>query len=44
MDQQRKEKLAKELQGIAVGAVGLFILLAFLTYSSADQSLNSWST
>lgn len=44
MDETRKEKLAKELQGIGIGAVGLFILLAFLTYSSADQSLNSWST
>lgn len=44
MDEARKEKLAKELQGIGIGAVGLFILLAFLTYSSSDQSLNSWST
>ncbi len=44
MDEARKEKLTKELQGIAIGAVGLFILLAFITFSSADQSLNSWST
>lgn len=44
MDESRKEKLAKELQGIGVGAVGLFILLAFLTFSAADQSLNSWSS
>ncbi len=44
MDEIRKEKLTKELQGIGVGAVGLFILLAFLTFSAADQSLNSWST
>jgi len=44
VDEARKEKLAKELQGIGIGAVGLFILLAFLTYSSSDQSLNSWST
>ena len=44
MDEQRKDKLAKELQGIGIGAVGLFILLAFITFSSADQSLNSWST
>lgn len=44
MDETRKAKLTKELQGIAVGAVGLFILLAFITFSSADQSLNSWST
>ncbi len=44
MDETRKAKLTKELQGIGVGAVGLFILLAFITFSSADQSLNSWST
>jgi DNA segregation ATPase FtsK/SpoIIIE, S-DNA-T family len=44
VDETRKAKLTKELQGIGVGAVGLFILLAFITFSSADQSLNSWST
>ena len=44
MDEARKEKLAKELQGIGVGAAGLFILLAFLSFSAADQSFNSWST
>jgi len=44
VDEARKEKLAKELQGMAFGVVGIFILLAFLTFSSADQSLNSWST
>jgi S-DNA-T family DNA segregation ATPase FtsK/SpoIIIE len=43
-DEQKKEKLKKELQGMALGALGIFILLAFLTFSSADQSLNSWST
>jgi S-DNA-T family DNA segregation ATPase FtsK/SpoIIIE len=44
VDETRKAKLTKELQGIGIGAVGLFILLAFITFSSADQSLNSWST
>ena len=44
MDDARKEKLVKELQGIGLGALGLYILLAFLTFSAADQSLNSWST
>jgi DNA segregation ATPase FtsK/SpoIIIE, S-DNA-T family len=44
VDEARKEKLAKELQGIGLGAAGLFILLAFLTFSAADQSFNSWST
>ncbi|MFW9604490.1 MAG: DNA translocase FtsK [Trichlorobacter sp.] len=44
MDPARKEKLKKELQGLAVGVAGLFTLLAFLSFSSADQTLNSWST
>ncbi|CAH2030144.1 membrane protein of unknown function [Trichlorobacter ammonificans] len=44
MDDARKEKLVKELQGMAIGAVGIFLLMALFTFSSADQSLNSWST
>ncbi len=44
MEETRRDKLAKELQGMGIGAVGLFILLAFITFSAADQSLNSWST
>jgi len=43
MDDQKKEKLTKELQGMALGTVGTFILLAFLTYNSADVSWNSYS-
>jgi S-DNA-T family DNA segregation ATPase FtsK/SpoIIIE len=39
----KKEKLVKELQGMALGTVGMFILLAFLTYNSADVSWNSYS-
>lgn len=44
MDESRKEKLVKELQGMAIGVIGAFILLALITFSAADQSLNSWST
>jgi len=44
VDDARKEKLKKELQGMGLGALGIFILLAFLTFSAADQSLNSWSS
>ncbi len=44
MDATRKEKLIKELQGLGVGAGGLFTLLAFISFNAADQTLNSWST
>ncbi len=42
-DDQKKEKITKELQGMALAAVGLFILLAFLTFNTADVSWNSYS-
>jgi S-DNA-T family DNA segregation ATPase FtsK/SpoIIIE len=42
-DDQKKEKMTKELQGMALGTVGTFILLAFLTYNTADVSWNSYS-
>ena len=42
-DDQKKEKLTKELQGMALGTVGSFVLLAFLTFNTADPSQNSWS-
>jgi S-DNA-T family DNA segregation ATPase FtsK/SpoIIIE len=42
-DDQKKEKLTKELQGMALGTVGTFILLAFLTFNTADVSWNSYS-
>ena len=43
MDDQKREKLIKELQGMALATVGTFILLAFLTYNTADVSWNSYS-
>jgi S-DNA-T family DNA segregation ATPase FtsK/SpoIIIE len=42
-EENKKEKLTKELQGMALGTLGVFILLAFLTYNSADVSWNSYS-
>ena len=42
-DDQKKEKLTKELQGMALGTVGVFILFSFLTYNGADVSWNSYS-
>ncbi|MDD2541878.1 MAG: DNA translocase FtsK 4TM domain-containing protein [Desulfuromonadaceae bacterium] len=43
MDESKKEKLTKELQGMGLGTIGVFILLAFLTYNSTDVSWNSYS-
>jgi S-DNA-T family DNA segregation ATPase FtsK/SpoIIIE len=43
MDESKKAKLTKELQGMALGTVGTFFLLAFLTYNSTDVSWNSYS-
>ena len=42
-EEVKKDKLTKELQGMALGAAGLFILLTFLTYNTADVSWNSYS-
>ncbi|MBI1922224.1 MAG: DNA translocase FtsK 4TM domain-containing protein [Geobacter sp.] len=41
--EDRKEKLKKELQGMALGAVGLFVLIALLSYHADDLSYNSYS-
>ncbi len=43
MEDPKKEKLTKELQGMALGTVGVFFLISFLTYNSADVSWNSYS-
>ncbi|MBI2355560.1 MAG: DNA translocase FtsK 4TM domain-containing protein [Deltaproteobacteria bacterium] len=43
MEEQKKEKLIKELQGMALTTVGAFILMAFLTFNAADVSWNSYS-
>ena len=42
-DDQKKEKITKELQGMALATFGVFILLAFLTFNTADVSWNSYS-
>jgi S-DNA-T family DNA segregation ATPase FtsK/SpoIIIE len=43
MEEPKKEKMTKELQGMALGTVGAFILLSFVTFNTSDSSLNSWS-
>lgn len=42
-EEVKKDKLTKELQGMALGSLGIFILLAFMTYNTADVSWNSYS-
>ncbi|HEY3308013.1 MAG TPA: DNA translocase FtsK 4TM domain-containing protein [Desulfuromonadaceae bacterium] len=43
MEEAKKEKLTKELQGMGLSTVSVFILLSFLTFNSADPSANNWS-
>ena len=43
IEEIKKAKLTKELQGMAIGTVGVFIMLAFLSFNSADVSWNSYS-
>ena len=43
MAEQKKEKLTKELQGMALATVGVFILMAFVTFNAGDVSFNSYS-
>ncbi|HIJ95402.1 MAG TPA: DNA translocase FtsK [Desulfuromonadales bacterium] len=42
-EEVKKDKMTKELQGMALGTLGVFILLAFITFNSADVSWNSYS-
>jgi DNA segregation ATPase FtsK/SpoIIIE, S-DNA-T family len=42
-EEAKKEKLTKELQGMALGTMAIFILLSFLTFNGADVSWNSYS-
>jgi S-DNA-T family DNA segregation ATPase FtsK/SpoIIIE len=44
MDQERRTKLTKEIQGLLLGAAGVFLLLALLSFNTHDQSFNSYSS
>lgn len=39
----KKEKLTKEIKGIAMGAVGIFFLIALVSFDGNDLSFNSYS-
>jgi S-DNA-T family DNA segregation ATPase FtsK/SpoIIIE len=42
-EEVKTEKMTKELQGMALGTVGCFILMALLTFNATDVSWNSYS-
>ena len=42
--EQKKEKIAKEIKGILLGAAGVFILVTLVTFNSGDISSNSYSS
>ncbi|NVN89198.1 MAG: DNA translocase FtsK 4TM domain-containing protein [Desulfuromonadales bacterium] len=43
MEEPKKEKLAKELQGMALATAGIFFLLTLLSFNASDVSWNSYS-
>ncbi len=42
--EQKKEKIAKEIKGILLGAAGVFILVTLVTFNTGDLSFNSYSS
>ena len=44
MENEKKFKLQKEVKGILLGAVGLFILIALLSFNAGDPSPNTYSS
>ncbi len=43
MEEAKKEKLVKELQGMALATAGIFLLLTFVSFNANDVSWNSYS-
>ena len=41
---EKQEKLKKELKGMGIGALGLFILIALLSFNANDLSFNTFSS
>jgi S-DNA-T family DNA segregation ATPase FtsK/SpoIIIE len=44
MDNEKKDKLKKEIKGILLGALGLFLLMALISFDSGDLSLNTYTS
>jgi DNA segregation ATPase FtsK/SpoIIIE, S-DNA-T family len=43
MEDSKKEKLVKELQGMALATAGIFLLLTLVSFNATDVSWNSYS-
>ncbi|NMC75610.1 MAG: DNA translocase FtsK [Geobacteraceae bacterium] len=44
MNAERKARLFQEIKGIVLGAAGLFLLIALLSYNTDDLSFNTYAT
>jgi len=44
MEEARKDKLKKEIQGIVLAVAGFILLLALISYHDGDLSLNTYSS
>jgi len=44
MENVKKDKLQKEVKGILLGAFGLFLLIALLSFNSSDLSFNTYTS
>lgn len=44
MNSEKKTRLIQEIKGIALGAAGLFLLIALLSFNANDLSFNTYST
>ncbi len=43
MEESKRERLVKELQGMALATLGIFLLLTFVSFDARDVSWNSYS-
>lgn len=44
MENEKKDKLRKEVSGILFGALGLFLLIALISFNSGDLSFNTYTS
>ena len=44
MKEDKTQRLINEAKGIALGALGLFLLMALATFNTSDRTANTWSS